>query len=98
MMAAHPPIPETPPPFTRADPTPTERSRTNAYASCPAATGETVPSKACLPYPDTAHRCGQRRQPVHMIHSCVCGYRWISESRPSHVPHMHVHMPTPEAQ
>lgn len=62
------------------------RDRTNAFASCPAATGEGDPP--CPQFPDGAHRCGRDRshvrdqeiQPVteRMAHHCTCGNVWTS--------------------
>lgn len=63
------------------------RSRENAFASCPAATGEPAGTGAgCPQFPDGAHRCGLDRdhtgdmdvQPVtdRIVHHCTCGYGW----------------------
>jgi hypothetical protein len=47
------------------------RADINAFASCPAATGE----NNCPHYPDRAHRCGQPRD-SHLVHQCTCAYPW----------------------
>lgn len=62
-----------------------DRSPTNAFASCPAATGEVRGEKRCPTYPDGAHRCGRPREHMHdeppaglyrEDHGCTCGYLW----------------------
>lgn len=63
----------------------TDRDRTNAFASCPAATGEADPP--CPQFPDGAHRCGLDRVHVRdetmkaaerIAHACTCGSVWTS--------------------
>ena len=61
----------------------TIRDRTNAFASCPAATGEAE----CPHFPDGAHRCSlDRDHPTapslgtptteRIAHHCTCRYIW----------------------
>lgn len=61
-----------------------QRSATNSFASCPAATGEAHPG--CTHFPDGAHRCGlardhyqtDRRPADERTHGCTCGAEWTS--------------------
>lgn len=61
---------------------PMPRDRTNAFASCPAATGEARPP--CPHFPDGAHRCvldrghmrGDGRVAERITHDCTCHYSW----------------------
>jgi hypothetical protein len=48
-----------------------ERARENAFASCPAATGEA----ACADFPDRAHRCSLARGHEDK-HVCTDGSAW----------------------
>jgi hypothetical protein len=64
-------------------------SPTSNFASCPAATGEVRLGTGCPTYPDTAHRCAEKRSgpnPTtaigHTVHTCTCGYAWISSTAP----------------
>jgi hypothetical protein len=61
------------------------RDPVNAFASCPAATGEA----SCPQFPDGAHRCGSDRGHVRdetmttaerIAHRCTCGNVWTSLS------------------
>lgn len=58
------------------------RARENAFASCPAATGE----MGCTDFPDGAHRCAEDREHVRTNvatdHRCTCSAVWADVVRP----------------
>lgn len=67
------------------------RARENAFASCPAATGE----MGCTSFPDGAHRCSMARAHVRKMdrahvrkdiapdHQCACSAVWSCTMSPS---------------